>query len=407
MSQFYDSLVGLVSEDKLKKIAKTLDEKPENVEKAVSAIVPSLLAIYLKTHNPDLNNVIRVAGNLNIVDSIGDVCKDELSENQAEISDNFLQKMIGDRAVNLTEPIAKYANISNVAANNLIYRMAVVVAGYLGERLKKDKWSESHLLEQIRKAKPGFASKIPAGVVNAFDLSYILRNDITAKNSANPTKPITHETKKKSNNWLIWLLIILLLLLLFFGWRSCKNEVKKETVDITHVITTEIEKEIPDLNELKFTNITLPDGQKIRVKKGGVEEKMAKFLESDEYKNASNADLAKKWFEFEDIDFEFGSGTELIAGSEAEINNIVAILKSHKDIKIQLAGFADKKGSEAVNMNISKQRAKTIESIFEQKGLGSKIVKVEGEGEKYAIHSESETDTQRAPDRDFALWFVK
>ena len=399
MTQFYNSLNGLISSEMVNKVAKTVEEKPENVQKAISMIIPSLLALYLKTHNPNVNNIVREAGNLNLLNAVDDICNEDLTADRARLSDNFLQEMVGDRAASLTAPIADHAGISKVAANQLIYMMSALVVAYLGERFKKDKLSETQLLDEIRKAKPDFAAKVPAEVVSAFDLAYILRTG--SSNSVNVEE-------KKSNRWLVWLIAVLaLLLLLFFLWRSCKDEIRTETVGVTQTISSEVNKAVEEVKDMEFVDINLPDGKSIHVKRGSIEDKMIRFLNSDEYKTASNDELKKKWFEFENVDFEFNSSDKLISGAEEEIDNIAAILKSYKDTKVEIAGFADKKGTDEVNMNISQQRAKTIESILEKKGLTSQIVKTEGLGEKYAEHSESETNDQRAQDRDFALRFVK
>ena len=89
------------------------------------------------------------------------------------------------------------------------------------------------------------------------------------------------------------------------------------------------------------------------------------------------------------------------------LDNIASILKNYKNAKIKIAGFADKKGTEAANMKISQERAKTIESLLEKRGVGPQIVKVQGYGDEFAKHSASESDAQRSEDRDIALRFVK
>jgi Outer membrane protein and related peptidoglycan-associated (lipo)proteins len=383
------------------KAAATLDEKPLNVEKGISAILSSLLAMYLKTHDPEVNNIIREAGNLDIVKDMDNVCQESLDENQRNISDRFLQAMLGDKAADFTAPIAETAGLTKVATNRLIYMLAPVVAGYLGEKLVKDKWSETRLLEEIRRDKPSFVKSIPAGVVKAFGLEYIIRTD----EPVTPPKQTTQPKKKSNNSWIWWLLLILALLLLFFGWRSCKNKKDAEPVAVTQTVTTHTNDNASA--SVKFIDLKLPNGVMLKVYKDGVEDRMIRFLNSDEYKNATNDQLKEKWFVFRDIDFEFNSATELKAGADKELDNITAIMKAYSDAKIRVAGFADKKGTEAVNLEISKLRAKTIEDILDKKGITSQVVRTEGFGEEFAKHSEAETDDQRAEDRDIALRFVK
>lgn len=154
--------------------------------------------------------------------------------------------------------------------------------------------------------------------------------------------------------------------------------------------------------------LELPNGTKLmQAYAGGVEDKIIKFLESDKYKNATNDDLKKMWFDLDKVKFEFGSTTNLIDGYQNQLKNIEAILKHYKDAKVDVGGFADKKGSEDVNMEISKERAQTFESMLEKAGLGKQLAKTQGFGDEYAKHLASESDKVRAEDRHIALRFVK
>lgn len=401
MANFNDSLQSLVNQQMITKAAKTVDEKASDISTAVSTIIPSLLGVLLKRkgHSPQVENMMTEAGNLNILSSIENLCEEKPTEDQRKIGDDFLQFLLGDKAADFTNPIADKAGISRVATNRLISMIAPIVVGYLGNKIVRENWSKAQIFNQLEKEKSDFKSAIPSALVKSFGLENLLNTDT-------PTK--REEPKKSGGKWWIILLILLLLLLLFFGWRSCKND--SDMVNMQEVVTEEVVEPVksvvmPDKGEME--DMTLPDGSVIKVYNGGIEEKMIKFMESDEYKNATEEDLKNKWFQFDDINFEFGSATDLKPESERQINNIATILKGSKDFKVRIAGFADKKGTEEANMHISQQRAKTIESMLEAKGIGNQIVKTEGYGDEFAKHSASESNDQRAEDRDIALRFVK
>lgn len=402
MSHFYDSLKGLLCGGMAKQAAKTVDETPEKVEKAIPAILSSLLAMYMKSRGQNVNNILTEAGNLRIADKIENICKEEPDKDQRRISDNLLQTLFADRAADFTAPIAEHAGISKVAANRLIYMIAPVVAGFLGGKLVNEKWSLTKLQDEIRNAKTHFAKDVPTGVVKTFDLSYILSSD----SGHTPSTIVDSIEKKKGFGWIWWLLLIALLLLLFFGWRSCQEKKVLEPEIISSAIIT-AEDQPSETIVSGLIDLTLPNGQVITVAKDGIEERMIHFLNSDEYKNANNEQLKNKWFEFKDVAFQFDSTTELKASAEKELDNIAAILKAYPSAKIRIAGFADKKGTEQVNRTISGERAKSIEKILDGKGIASQIVKVEGFGEEFAKHQATETNDQRSEDRDIALGFVK
>ncbi|MDL2223858.1 OmpA family protein [Bacteroidales bacterium OttesenSCG-928-M06] len=400
MANFNNSLKSLVNQQMIAQVAKTLGEKEASISTAVSTIIPSFLGVLLKKkgHSPQIENILHEAGNLDLISEIENLCEEKPTEDQRRIGDDFLQHLLGDKAADFTNPIADKADISRVATNRLISMIAPIVVGYMGNKLVKENWTKAQLFEEIEKEKSYFQTAIPSDLIKSFGLTTVL--------NAIPRK--TEPEKSKSKSWIAWLIILLLLLLLFFGWRSCSKK-NTEVATVESIITTETVEPIKTNVSamLDMTDITLPDGTVLQVYKDGVEERMIKFMESDEYKGATEDQLKGKWFEFDNIDFVFNSTTELKPESQKQLENIVAILKSAPNAKIIVAGFADKKGTEKVNDHISVERAKTIETILENKGVGSQVVKAEGFGERYAKHSVSETDEQRAEDRDVALRFTK
>lgn len=408
MTQFKDALEKLISPAMVTKASQVLDEKESNLSKAISVLIPSFLGVLLKHGNtPQIKNILHEAGNLNILVDLERICEEKPTQEQQKIGDDFLQHLLGDKAVNFTNPIADKAGISKVATNRLVSMIAPIVAGYLGNKLVKENRNMPNLLGQIEEQKSGFLNKIPEDIIKSFNLSSEFKNNHHKSQE---------EEKKSSLGWLKWLIFILFVVLLFLWWRSCDSNkpdvITSNPQAVLRADTTgqqsnpqAIASSSQDI--IKTKEITLSNGAKISVYENGIEDKMVKFLNSDEYKNAKDDALKNKWFEFSDIRFEFGSGTQLIENSSKELDNIAAILKSYPDAKIKIAGLADKKGTEKANMEVSKQRAKTIETMFENRGVGSQIAKAEGYGDEFAKHNANESDSKRSEDRDFALRFVK
>lgn len=404
MVNIYDSLKSLVNRDMISNAATTVEEKDFNVSNAISSIIPSLLGVFLKKGNtPQIKNILEEAGNLNILADVNQVSNERPTQDQQRIGDDFLQHLLGDKAVDFTDPIADKSGITKVATNRLVSMIAPIVSGFLGNKLVREKWSMDQLFTEIRKERDQFAPFIPADLIKTFGLASVL--DTTTGAGA--------EVKKSNFGWIVWVVLAIVLILLFFWWRSCRTDdtaVYSERVAITDTIPQDdLNQQARDtsMNNRVSRDYNLPDGTTLRAYEGGVEGEMLNFLQSDEYKNASDKDLQNKWFQFDNIAFEFGSGTELKAESRAQINNIAAILKNHKNAKIKIAGFADKKGTEQANMKVSQERAKTIESMLDKAGVGSQVVKTQGYGDEYAKHSASESNEKRAEDRDIALRFVK
>ena len=409
MTQFYDALKALISPAMITRASTLLNEKESDLNKATSSIVSSFLGILLKKGNtPQIREILEEGGNLNILAEIKDLWMNDLTKDQQRLGDNFTQQLLGDKAADFTDPIASHAGISQVATNKLVSMIAPIVTGYLGNKMVQEDFSLHGIIREIDKEKNKFSNLIPSALVRTFGLSDVLSKDATA------AVPVKEEEKKGALGWLKWIILIVILLLLFLWWKSCQED-KPEVIAYSESVTTTRDtvsqannpNNSTTSNQRERYEIALPNGVKLQAYKGGVEDKIISFLKSDEYKNATDDQLKEKWFEFDDLAFEFGSSTELQSASQTQLDNIAAILKYYKDAKIRIGGFADKVGTEKVNMEISKERAKTIETMLDKKGVGSQIVRTEGFGDEYAKHSPQESNEKRAEDRDIALRFVK
>lgn len=400
-NNYYNSLKSLVSHEMISKAATELAESEKRISSASSSIIASLLGMMLKKGNTlQINNILEEAGRRNILLEFRDIWDEHPTHEQLKVGDDFLQHLLGDKAAEFTDPIAKDNGISNVVTNKLISMIAPLFCGFLGNKLVKEKKTLPIILDEIRTEKTDFVEEIPSELISLFGLSPILINTETKK-----------ENKKNNYGWVIWVILAALLLLLFLGWKSCRNDETKSSsksgIMVDTIVRAPASQELPSSASRISRVLTLPDNTKINVYEKGVEDEMIKFLQSDDYKKASDNELKEKWFEFDNIAFEFGSATELKPESKVQLDNIASILKNYKDAKIKIAGFADKKGTEAANMKVSQERAKTIESLLEKRGVGSQIVRVQGYGDEFAKHSASESDAKRAEDRDIALRFVK
>lgn len=152
---------------------------------------------------------------------------------------------------------------------------------------------------------------------------------------------------------------------------------------------------------------TFGDGISINAFKGGIEDQMIKYLNSGDYADADDEDLKSKWYDFDNIQFVFGKTDELEEGSEVQLENISEILKAFPESKIKIGAYTDKKGSDAVNKDISQKRADYIKQRLSELGVGEQITGAEGYGSEFATVPEDASDEERAADRKMSLRFSK
>ena len=175
---------------------------------------------------------------------------------------------------------------------------------------------------------------------------------------------------------------------LFSGWTLPSSLSSAGTVDRT------------------LSEVTLPNGTKLQAYPGGIEDQMVKFVQSEEYKAATNDSLKEKWFNFDDLNFVFGK-TELTAESKRQLDNITAILKAYPDVKIKIGGYTDRKGDDAANKKLSDDRAKAVQAALQKAGVGGQVPEAEGYGEQFATVEESASDDARKVDRKTAIRLIK
>jgi len=142
--------------------------------------------------------------------------------------------------------------------------------------------------------------------------------------------------------------------------------------------------------------------------RGGLEDQMITFLKSDGYKNAANDDALKnKWYDFDHVNFTIGSSNTLEAGSEGQLQNLVAILKAYPDAKIKIGGYTDKTGDEANNKKLSAERANFIKDWLGKQGVGTQVIAADGYGSEFAKVDASASNEERAVDRKMSVRFAK
>lgn len=156
----------------------------------------------------------------------------------------------------------------------------------------------------------------------------------------------------------------------------------------------------------KLTEVSLPGGTKLQAYQGGIEDQLVTFIQSAEYKNGTADTLKDKWFNFDDLNFKFGT-TELVPESKRQLDNIVAILKAFPDVKIKIGGYTDKKGDDAANKKLSGDRAKAVKTALEKSGVGAQVPEAEGYGEEFATVAETASDEERKADRKTSVRLLK
>jgi outer membrane protein OmpA-like peptidoglycan-associated protein len=413
--------------------ASQFGESESGISKAIGGLLPAIIGgLANKSDNPGVLDAITNASSSGILGNL----MGESSNNS--IISSLLSSIFGDKLGGLVNTIATYAGISNNSSSSLLNLVTGATVGSIGKYAADNNLDRSGISSLLNDQKGIVSTLLPAGLslaslnIGDWAKGYKFDNDndtIKTPTSEEPKIEVTRSTTptgtfpERNNNegggsiWK-WLLPLLLLIAAgYFLWKQCDKKTTTTTTTGTDSTGTvqDTATAVSSSDTAAATastgkvdeNIDL-NGTALKGYKGGMEDQMITFLKSDGYKNAANDEALKDmWYDFDHVNFKSGSGNQLEAGSEGQLQNLVAILKAYPDAKEKIGGYTDKTGNEAVNLKISTERANYIKDWLAKQGVGGQVLGAEGYGSKFAKVDASASDAERASDRKMSVRFAK
>ena len=425
-----DLIKGQLGSALVSQAASQLGESEAGISKAVSGLLPVIVGgLANNSDNPAVLDSVSNASSQGVLGNLLDT-----ASNNSMVS-GLLSSIFGDKLSGIINTIATYAGISNNSSSSLLNLVTGATVGSVGKYAAENNLDKSGISSLLNDQKGVVSTLLPAGLslasLNVGDWAKGYKFD----NDNDTIAPTPHEEPKvevtrsvadggtfpnnptPSEGGSIWKWLLPLLLLIaagYFLWKQCE---KKETTttttasgdslntvndtmstqnDTTTMTTTKVDEDI-DLN-----------GMALKGYKGGLEDQMITFLKSDGYKNAANDDALKdRWYDFDHVNFKIGSANALEAGSEGQLQNLVAILKAYPDAKIKIGGYTDKTGDEAKNKKLSSDRAHFIKDWLGKQGIGTQVIAADGYGSEFAKVDASASNEERAVDRKMSVRFAK
>lgn len=140
--------------------------------------------------------------------------------------------------------------------------------------------------------------------------------------------------------------------------------------------------------------IELKGGKKISIGEGSQLYQMYNAVKQKDQKVLD----PNNWYTIENLYFEIGS-SELKAGSEAQLLNLVEIMTAYPDLKIKLGGYTDNSGNDESNQKLSNLRAQTVKLKLLELGIAADRVEAEGYGSQHPVCAANDTDDCKAKNR--------
>ncbi|MFL9833297.1 DUF937 domain-containing protein [Chryseobacterium terrae] len=424
-----DLIKGQLGSAFVSQAASQLGESEAGTSKAISGLLPVIVG-----------GLANNSDNPAVLDSISNASSQGILGNSLDTSGNsmisgLLSSIFGDKLSGIINTIATYAGISNNSSSSLLSLVTGATVGSIGKYAAENNLDRSGISSLLNDQKGVVSTLLPAGLslasLNVGDWAKRYEFD----NDQDEIKPVTHEEPKvevtrsvadggtfpdrptSSEGGSIWKWLLPLLLLIaagYFLWKQCE---KRETTTTTTVsgdslnTTTDTISAQNDTTTMTSTRVDEDinlNGTMLKGYKGGMEDQMIRFLQADGYKNAKDDSALKdSWYDFDHVNFKINSSNALEAGSEGQLQNLVAILKAYPDAKIKIGGYTDKTGDEAKNLKLSTDRANFIKDWLGKQGVGSQVIGAEGYGGKFATVDASASNEERAVDRKMSVRFAK
>ena len=426
-----DLIKGQLGPALVSQAASQLGESESGISKAISGLLPAVVGGLANNSN-----------NTSVLDAITGASSSGLLSNLLGSSANnslittVLSAIFGDKVSGLINAISNFSGISSTSTSSLLNLVTGATLGSVGKYATDNNLSASGITSLLGDQKGVLSSLLPAGLSLAslglgaekwFDKTKetissvastakdnIAEDVATAKEKIDVTKSEIKEDFNDNNgggSFWKWLLPLLLLALAaWFLWKQCNKAKVDETIVATGAAADSLGDKIDSATTAIVNKVDEAidlNGVTLKGYKGGFEDKMIAFLKSGDYTKATDDSALKDtWFDFDHVNFKFGSSTELESG-QGQLDNLVAILKAYPDAKIKIGGYTDKVGNEAANVKLSQERADYIKKYLTDKGVGAQVIDAEGYGSKFATQPATATDEERAADRKMAIRFTK
>lgn len=419
-----DLIKGQLGPALVSQAASHLGESESGISKAISGLLPAVVGgLANNADKPGVLDAITGAASSGLLGNLLGA-----SSNNSLVS-TVLSAIFGDKIGGLVNAVAGYAGISNSSSNSLLNMVTGASLGSLGKYATDNNLDASGLSGLLKDQKGVVSSLLPAGLsLASLGLGNWFGSDASVETEKvkvtsydQPKVEVnrggnTHVNVDRNDNngggsiWKWLLPLLLLALAAWFLWKQCNKPAETTTgiTDSTAVVydSTAVVAVDSTGTTLVATKesimVTLPNGKTLNAYKGGIEDQIVAFLNSDEYKNADEAALKDRWFNFDNLNFEFGT-TKLTPESQAQLDNLKLILVAYPNAKVKIGAYTDKKGDDAGNKALSQKRADAVKAA-----LGSaQVTSAEGYGEEFATVAETATDKEREADRKTAIRFTK
>jgi outer membrane protein OmpA-like peptidoglycan-associated protein len=369
---------SFVTPDLISAASSFLGEDVPGISKAVDAAVPALLSSIVNRSANEQTTVFdlaKQAAGSGVFDDLPGLFAGNAS--LLNMGSGWISRLLGNNTGVVSSLISSYAGIKPSSATTLLSTLAPLALGAVGRHAVSNGLDAEGLSSLLLSQKDILRHSIPQGL------------NVSALIGTTAEKPqpdyLQQEHAPGLPVWVLPLLLVVTGALLIWYFLGDKNDTAPEAATTIKV------QELPQAKQM--LKVELPDGKVLDAYRGGIEDQLVNFL-----KDPSAVAGKDVWFDFDNLNFATGTA-DITPESQAQINNIAAILRAFPEARIKIGGYTDKTGDESANLTLSKNRAEAVRSALGAAGVGAQITDAEGYGSQYAKLPAEAPESSRAVDR--------
>ena len=423
----FANITNVLSSDILARIAVYIDEPAEKTEKAVQALVYTVMGGLMRRTTSEIgvnqlyNHIQKGRYDGTLIESLASVLQDPAQTNTLITQgNNVVSHLLPAMKSSIGSMISIYAGIRNSSAISLLGLITTLVLHVLGKQAKDQKLDADTLAASLFGERDTLVNEVPEDfmpqLIEKVGLQQIVtglagparRTVVESPGRSTTTTirpPVTYEPTDEADGgnetltkWGVGALIAVAIGIggYFLYQNTQKYSSRDETAEVTTIESDTIQADtvtrslaVPSepVVQPKSTSVTVPVSTvpaATVASAGNLSQQMTPYL--------GNAALPKgRVFPLAGVTFQPGS-LSLTATSQPTINELATLLKTYPQLQVQLIGYANDAQSGLTNKSLSFKRVNQIKQQLVNTGIN--YLRIDAIGRGTGV---SRLDTSGAP----------
>ena len=389
MESLFASLLNTVDRRSIDTVAHALGQPEQAVGRGMESCIAGLLGgLANKSGDPSaLRRILDILpSNLGtvswsqITDALGDP-----NSSLIGVGKRLLPALFGSGENTIMNGLSRASGLPLGATSTLLAMAGPVVMSFIAKHIRDGTTNINGLANLLQRDSDSIRSSLPAGLSDVFWPE-------TAKVST--ASPVVAQAvqRERSPSWVLPVLAAAALAL-GLGWLL--SHARRPTVHITSTPprSTSTGGASRLATPTQTAVCTLPAS--VSLPAGGVESRLLAFVQN------SGTKLQDTWFNIDQLTFDTGSA-RVRPQSDAQLNNIAAILTNCPNVRMMIGGYTDNVGNADGNLRLSRSRADSVVAALVTKGVAQDHLAAEGYGEENPV-ADNSTQAGRSQNRRVSM----